>query len=721
VTPASDLNLVAAVEAEMAAAESALREGELQIAESRYRDVLMRGWMLIGALEMSDRRLPAARDAFRRAAASAVDAAAAQQSLAIVSLQTGETAEAVALLTRISHASPKDAELRRLLAQALVADGRPEQAVQTLEEARRVLPHDLELAFTLASGYLRMKNPDAATRIFEEIAAARPLPQTDVLIGRTYRDFGEYGRAREALARALAKNPRVRRAHYYLGTIAIMEEGFARLDEAAAAFRRELRVAPNDPPTNLRLGIVLEEAKQHVEALPHLELAARADGAGTEEFEYLGRCLLALGETERASGLLQRALDTAAARGTTLEASRIGRIHYQLATALRALGRADEASQHFAQAERSSELRADTARDRLAQYLADTPDAADGIDAARAAVITPPPFAERAPDERATIRARLNQILARAHLNLGIMQMRAERFGRAAEFFEAAAAASPDFPQVQSSLGIAYFNAARYADAIAPLERAAGEDPANGDLRRMLALASLHAGQFEKASTLLASDPGRSTDPSLQYAYGLALVRGGRAAEAERVFSQLLTAHGDSPEVNVVLGQAHAQQGNIEQAIAALQRAIAARPDVADANTTLGIIYLKQGKLDLADAALHAALASHPGDVRARHSLAAVLDMLGRPEEAVSHLRIVVRTSPDMADGHYLLGKVLLSLGNGSEAAAALERAAQLAPDDANVHFQLAQAYERTGRPDLAQRAFDRYRQLKDKARGGAS
>ena len=73
-------------------------------------------------------------------------------------------------------------------------------------------PRDLEIAFMLASGYLRLKNTEAAARTFDQIVAARPLPQTHVLIGRTYRDFGEYGRARTALNEALKRDPRVRRA-----------------------------------------------------------------------------------------------------------------------------------------------------------------------------------------------------------------------------------------------------------------------------------------------------------------------------------------------------------------------------------------------------------------------------------------------------------------------------------------------------------------------------
>ena len=125
--------------------------------------------------------------------------------------------------------------------------------------------------------------------------------------------------------------------------------------------------------------------------------------------------------------------------------------------------------------------------------------------------------------------------LTRAYLNLGIMQAQANGFARAAEMFEQAAALDPAFPQVQYSLGVAYFNAAEYQKAMQPLARALDEQPKNASVRRMLALAALNADEAAKAADLLRDDPELSSDPSLQYAYGIALVRSNRAQEAERI------------------------------------------------------------------------------------------------------------------------------------------------------------------------------------------
>jgi Flp pilus assembly protein TadD len=323
---------------------------------------------------------------------------------------------------------------------------------------------------------------------------------------------------------------------------------------------------------------------------------------------------------------------------------------------------------------------------------------------------------ERYPYFLPTEEARLSA-LARAYLNLGVMQAQGQRFARAVEHFERAAEIAPDFPKVQYSLGVACFNAREFGKATGPLAQALLETPEDAGLKRMLALSWLNTEAYDKAAELLRADPGLATDPSLQYAYGLALVRSGRGREAQAVFAGLLARHGESPELRVVLGQAHAQQGDYESAERELRGALASKADVAEANATLGVIYLKQGKLKEAEAALRAELRTSPGDVKSQHNLAAVLDLEGRPDEAQPLLRAVLKTKPDFADARYLLGKLLLAGGAAPEAAEQLEAAARLAPEDANIHYQLGQAYQKLGRTDEAQQQFEIFQKIKDKRR----
>ena len=130
----------AAIERAMAAAETRLREGELQAAESHYREALLEGWLLMGTLARVEGRPLDARAAFRRASTSAFENRLALQALALAHLQLGEAAPAVETLRRLARSSPGDIQTRRFLAQALTAGGQPEDRCASWRTRERWRP-----------------------------------------------------------------------------------------------------------------------------------------------------------------------------------------------------------------------------------------------------------------------------------------------------------------------------------------------------------------------------------------------------------------------------------------------------------------------------------------------------------------------------------------------------------------------------------------------------
>lgn len=706
-----------------AGAEAALRAGEPQLADSRLRSALLEGWLLLGMLETAEGDLEAARDDFERARTSAVETRRAVTSLALTQLQLGDAAAAVALLRDLAGRLPDDPALRRLLAQALVAAGQPEQAMQELEERVGADPGDLESLFALATGYLRLERPEDADRLMERLAAARPAAVTHLLIGRTYRDFQLYERARRHLEKALALDPEVRRGEYYLGTVDLLEAGSDELPVAIERFRRELALAPDDPVVHLFLGMALVESRRFEEAIPSLEIAAGEAQTRRDGLHFLGTSLVGVGRTAEAIETLEaavRAFDEA-----TVSPDQAQSIHYQLALALRKSGKPAAAAEHFAAAERWTARHTATSRDRLTAYLDEglaTESAADALTPS----LDVGPLAALDAAGRAALRDRLTSGLARAHFNLGVLRAQAGEPGRAARFLAVAADLDPDFPNIQHALGTTLFEAGRRAEAVEPLAAAlaAARQSLNSGpdrlLTRMLALARFDAGDWPGAAELLADDPQRLEDPSLAYTLATALVRSGRPDEAEPVFAALL-AHrgGDDPRLHVLLGQANAAQGDFPAAVAALERALELDPKVADAGTSLGEIHLRQGDLEAAEAALRGELAHHPRSPRAHHLLATVLDLRGNEQEAAELLRALLADRPEHSDARYLLGKILLAGGDAEGAAAQLEAAAGLAPGEPEVHFQLAQAYRRLGRGEAAAEQLALYQELKRQRREG--
>ena len=252
----------AALERAVAAAETSLREGHLETAESRSRVALMEGWLLLGRLAAAEGRMSEAAEALRRA----TDAAPAD----------------------------RDPPTRRRLARALAAGGRRDDARRELLGAAAAAPADLELAFALAGDHLALGDADAAARLFARVLEARPIAQTHVLVGRAYRDARLFDRARAELQAALRRDARARRAHYYLGTVAVKEKGLAGLPEAIEEFGAELTLAPGDPLASLELGVALVESQRAAEALPALETAARSGPDDPRTLAYLGRAQLRL-------------------------------------------------------------------------------------------------------------------------------------------------------------------------------------------------------------------------------------------------------------------------------------------------------------------------------------------------------------------------------------------------------------------------------------------
>jgi len=233
---------LAPLDSAISAAEDRLRAADLEGAETRYREALFEGWMLTATLEKLERRVPEAREALRNASLFRVESPEGLRALGAAQLQMGDAAAATETLQALAAKDPRDGEATRILARALSAGGQAEAAAQKLAEVEALAAGDDELAFLVATDYLWLKRPAEAERLFARVLRARPLPQTHVLIGRAYRDAGEYDRARAELQAALARDATVRRAHYYLGMVALADArvGPDRLDRAIAEFREEL-------------------------------------------------------------------------------------------------------------------------------------------------------------------------------------------------------------------------------------------------------------------------------------------------------------------------------------------------------------------------------------------------------------------------------------------------------------------------------------------------
>jgi tetratricopeptide (TPR) repeat protein len=153
------------------------------------------------------------------------------------------------------------------------------------------------------------------------------------------------------------------------------------------------------------------------------------------------------------------------------------------------------------------------------------------------------------------------------------------------------------------------------------------------DIRGLYALAAVLESkeQYAEAAAVLKDLMARAPDdPSVVYQYAHALDKGGRAADAEAALRGLLSR--DPRDANALnsLGYMFAERGErLDEAVELLQRAVTIEPQNPSFLDSLGWAYFRQGKLDLAEAPLTEAAAKlpdnsvvqdHLGDLRFRQN-----------------------------------------------------------------------------------------------------
>ena len=686
----------------LSSAENALRSKDFLLAESEYRFAAARALSSLGNLASTQAQWDDALTAFGEASQNLTDPTEPMLGVATVYLQQEKPAQAQSVLNQLSSGA-KNPRVLQLLAATYAAQGRFGDALQRISQARSLAPSDPELAYVEGVIAVQSGNVPKAREAFSNLLRLRPGAATHVLIGRTWRDYDRTEESEQELQEAIRLDPRIPRANYYLGTMLLRRQG--RMNDAIAAFRRELQIAPDDYLTNLNAGVALLSEHQDSEAVPLLAKAARFAGNNTLPFYYLGQAQFQSGDSAGAADSLKRYL--ASGETEPLMAPNLGNAEYVLAQSLRALGKDDEAAPHFA---RARELKAKyhvESQGQLDQYMA------TAGQEKKVTGIWKVPTDPLPPSEVKAARAALVDIVARSYFNLGVILSQRHRDRAAAATLYRAAKWDPEFPNVQASLGTARFRAGMYDLAIEPLRQAVTVDPNNRNLSRLLALSCFQARSFPCAVEMLQRDPGINLDPKLQYALGVSLVNVGKASLAANVFSEMIRRNGASAELYALLGDANAQQGDFDAALVEYQRAVQLNPKILGANLAAALVLIRKGNLVDAEQHLRAELAANPSETRARYHLAYVLEREGKKDDAALLLKELLKQTPEHPNARYLLGRILLDQGDAAGAVEQLEASIRLAPEEARVHYQLGRAYQKLGRTDDAKKQFALFQQLK--------
>jgi tetratricopeptide (TPR) repeat protein len=266
-------------------------------------------------------------------------------------------------------------------------------------------------------------------------------------------------------------------------------------------------------------------------------------------------------------------------------------------------------------------------------------------------------------------------------------------------------------------LGIIYLRTGRYDEGIQEVNKILALDLNHSEARHLLGKLYFMKGEFEQAGLELGRAHSAEPDnPAVAYTLALAQLRLKRQAPAERIFEQMKTSLGETPQLYVLIGRAYREFTYYTEAASAFKRATELNSSYPRAHYYLGMTYLLHhgaGYFKEASEAFEAELRIDPDSFYPRFFLG-VLGVIGRDfRSAISHLEKAVKSEPENPDPHLYLGQALFQDGRAAEAIPHLQRSIELTTDISRnsfqigtTHYMLGQALRRTGDNKEAQEHF---------------
>jgi tetratricopeptide (TPR) repeat protein len=699
------------VEQHFQAAQTFQLAGDLPHASEEYRKAISIGLQRLGNLRSSEGKYSEAIELLTKSFQLDPGNSDAGIDLAVAYFYTGDLAKARSLVEPVLGREPSNFRALNLMGKIEFMQANFQAAADRLQAALG-LKADFDVAYSLALADLQLKKLPQATVLFDEMKASmKSPPELHILIGRAYRESGFPEQAAGEFQRAIARDPKIARAHSLLGETYLME-GDKKYAEAQQQFETELALNPKDDLSRYYLGVVQFQLHDLTAAEANLQRVVRERPDSPNAFDYLGQVYLQQGRFEPAETALRKAI--ALSRDPRPEDGNLGQVHAFLAEALQKQGKTGEAGAELAIAEK---LRATKSSTPPAQAAISPPDSHSGKpmselgqmmgQAGRSSVAKPV--------ESGYINS-VSKLLAEAYHNLGVIDARDAQYSNAADEFAEAARWNPEIATLDRNWGISAFRAGQFDRAIAPLERQLRRAPGDSVIRQMLGVSYFMTDEFSKSAETFRPILGELPDnPGLLYAAGIALVRSGDSATAGKLFSRMLERGSNVPEVHLVLGEAYSYQSQYPEALQEFGLAARMNPQLSDVHYYTGMVLFKQGKLDEATKEFDAELALNPQSVPAMYQLAYIGLQQHQPEDAIRLLTEVLKEKPSYADAHYQLGKALLEKDDVIGAIQHLETATRMQPKESYGFYQLSIAYRRAGRLPEADQALHTYQELKEK------
>ncbi|HEX3470065.1 MAG TPA: tetratricopeptide repeat protein, partial [Silvibacterium sp.] len=288
---------------------------------------------------------------------------------------------------------------------------------------------------------------------------------------------------------------------------------------------------------------------------------------------------------------------------------------------------------------------------------------------------------------------------------LAIERARIGDYDKAAPLFDEALGLAPNSPVLEIEYAQAALVRGDLSHARSLAEQVVRKYPANA---KACAKAHLVLGrvlmktnkgnearqQFEAAVAL---------EPDFENGYALAIACLNMQDKpcAANVFSEMLTAFGDTAVIHRQFGLAYGNSDFPQEAIVELQKAIAKDPRLPGAHYALAAVYLSSSegaKTAEAEAELRRELDISPSDAQTYAAIGHIEQGEHKYAEAERDLKHAVELNAENPDAYFYLGQLYFETSRPADAGTALRKSITLTGDVSHNRYQVQKAHYMLGR-----------------------
>jgi tetratricopeptide (TPR) repeat protein len=438
----------------------------------------------------------------------------------------------------------------------------------------------------------------------------------------------------------------------------LLRQGYT--ENALAAVREGLKVAPESVEGWNLLGLVYGQQKEYAPAVAALERALKLDPRSTKTHTNLGSIYFAqdkldLSEKEFRASLRQDPRDRDA--------------NYNLGMVLLARAQPERALAFLKRITPPD----DSSQIALIEAYFQNREPAQALRLARA-------VSEQARND------------VRPHFSIGVLLAREKQYDPAIHELELADALSPGTPEILHNLGQAYLRREKYDKAEEALNRALSLSPDSPDT--LYLLAEVYAAEQKDLQALELLLRARKLAPEntdIIFLLGRLSMMQSYYEDAIQVLEEGVKVAPRRPDLRAALGESYFSTGKVDKAIEEFQKLIELDPS-APSYAFMGLCYRHLGRFEDARKYLNEGLKKNPQNAACLYNLGFIDSKQGNYAGAEKVLEQSLRASPNYSDALYELGKVKMAEKKYDEAIPLFRKCSKLATRTAQVYYNLAAA-----------------------------